>query len=148
MRRELEMKERGLIAISSLMYLAFAAAAAGVIFAAYMWVSNTWETRAGIKRGEKNITTKWDIAKEQQRAKDAAQAEQATKGLEVKNAKAKVVYRNITRNVDKIVERVSYRNICLDADGLRAANDAIRGAVGTTGEPDATVLTPSATDGR
>ena len=40
----------------------------------------------------------------------------------------RVVYQTITETVDRIVERPVYRNVCLDDDGVRALNAAIRGA--------------------
>lgn len=42
-------------------------------------------------------------------------------------ANAKVIYRRIVVEVDKIVERPVYRNQCLDADGLRILGAAIDG---------------------
>jgi hypothetical protein len=47
----------------------------------------------------------------------------------------RVVYKTITETVDKIVERPVYRNVCIDADGLRQLNAAITGRIATTGEP-------------
>lgn len=43
-------------------------------------------------------------------------------------ANAKVIYRKIFVEVDKIVERPVYRQQCLDADGLRILGAAIDGA--------------------
>ncbi|MGH7260147.1 MAG: hypothetical protein ACREI9_05630 [Nitrospiraceae bacterium] len=51
----------------------------------------------------------------------------ATK-LEKRNAETKVVFREITKTVDRIVERPTYRNVCLDDDGLRAVNAALAGS--------------------
>lgn len=41
---------------------------------------------------------------------------------------ADVVYREIVQEVEVIVERPVYRNVCLDADGLRALQRAINGS--------------------
>ncbi len=41
---------------------------------------------------------------------------------------AKVIYQQITVEVDKIVDRPVYRNQCLDADGLRQLGAAVDGA--------------------
>lgn len=38
-----------------------------------------------------------------------------------------VEYRTLTQQVDKVVVRPVYRNVCLDADGLRIANTALAG---------------------
>ncbi len=42
--------------------------------------------------------------------------------------KERVVYQTITETVDRIVERPVYRNVCLDADGLRELNAAVAGS--------------------
>lgn len=39
----------------------------------------------------------------------------------------KTVYRTITRDVEKVVTRDVYRNVCLDPDGVRIVNDALAG---------------------
>lgn len=64
-----------------------------------------------------------------QAAKDAeaAKINEASTGLETKNAEARVIYRTITRNVDREVEKPVYRNVCLETDGLALANAALMG---------------------
>lgn len=51
----------------------------------------------------------------------------------------RVVYQTITQTVDRIVDRPVYRNVCLDDDGVRAINAAVRGSDGNPGEPAAAV---------
>jgi len=68
----------------------------------------------------------------------------ASTKLEKGNADAKVVYRTITRDVDKVVDRVEYRDVCFDDDGLRLANDALRGTRTPVGGPDLTLPGPGA----
>ena len=80
-----------------------------------------------------------------QRAKEEKQVAQAETKKEVADAKAKVVYRTITRDVDKIVTRVEYRNVCLPPDGLQHARRAISGALTPAGEPDKPVPDAPAT---
>jgi hypothetical protein len=85
-----------------------------------------------------------DIIKEQA-AKAAAikaaaeQANQHAEELEKARAKREIIYRTITKRVDRIVDRPVYINDCLDDDGLRIANDALAGSATTAGEPDAAV---------
>jgi hypothetical protein len=55
------------------------------------------------------------------------QADEAAKSLEKDRGQTRTVYRTITQQVDKIVDRPVYRNVCLDADGLRLANAALGG---------------------
>jgi hypothetical protein len=68
-----------------------------------------------------------------QKTRDAlmAQADSAVASLETKNAATRVIYRTITQQVDKIVDRDVYRNVCFDDDGLRLANAALGGVAVT-----------------
>lgn len=77
-----------------------------------------------------------------QKDKDALKQNAPSVALEQSNADAKIVYRTITKTVDKIVERPVYRNVCLDDDGLRAANDALSGKTTAAGQPNSTVQQP------
>lgn len=66
---------------------------------------------------------------------------------DLENARAanSVVTRTIVRKVDKLVDRPIYRNVCLDSDGLHAANEALRNDTSDPGEPPARLppaLTP------
>lgn len=47
----------------------------------------------------------------------------------------RVVYEVITETVDKIIERPVYRNVCIDPDGLRSLNAAVRGSADDPGQP-------------
>lgn len=51
----------------------------------------------------------------------------------------RVVYEVVTETIDKIIERPVYRNICLDADGLRALNAAVNGSSEDSSKPSPTV---------
>jgi hypothetical protein len=77
------------------------------------------------------------------KAEEEKQAADASSKLEKDNAKAKVVYRTITKTVDKYIDRPIYRNVCLDADGLRDANAALSGALTPAGEPNKPLPKPS-----
>lgn len=68
---------------------------------------------------------------------EAKKANVASDTAEKVNAKDRVVYKTITQSVDKIVDRPIYRNICLDADGLREANSALARTLPDTGKPNA-----------
>jgi len=83
-----------------------------------------------------------DIIKEQQQAAAGllAAAEKANKHaeyLEKERAKREIIYRTITKKVDRIVDRPVYIRNCLDDDGLRMANEALTGAPAAVAEPDA-----------
>lgn len=99
----------------------------------------------GYQRGAGAVTAKWEQANREQREREAKQADVASQSVEAGNAKAKVVYRTITKEVDKVVDREVYRNVCLDADGLRIANTALNaGESPDPGKPDRPVPRPVA----
>lgn len=66
--------------------------------------------------------------------------------LEQSRHDRKTVYRTITRDVEKVVTRDVYRNVCLDDDGVRAINDALAGA--NSGQPDASLPAAAAAGGQ
>lgn len=70
---------------------------------------------------------------------ETAKDNTASAALVQQEEKARVVTRTITKTVDRIVEKPVYRNVCLDADGLHAANDALAGKATTPGQPDGAV---------
>jgi hypothetical protein len=126
------------------LYLAAAFAVALVLTAAYKYVDTHWETSAGIARGTKDKQAEWDAAVAEQRAKEQKAAESAVVKVEKENAKARVVYRTITRSVDKYIDRPVYRNVCFDTDGLRDAQAALSGALPATAKPDGRMPKPDA----
>lgn len=97
----------------------------------------------------------WNIQAWRYAAKDAqrieAQAERdrndrkaaqvASEGFENDKAKTEIKYRTITREVEKIIDRPVYRNICLDSGGLQLLREAI-GTTGNPGEPVSTLPRP------
>ena len=70
------------------------------------------------------------------KAQEEKQIATSTERKEAEDVKAKVVYKTITRDVDKVVTRVEYRNVCLPPDGLQHARRAISGALTPASEPD------------
>lgn len=83
-----------------------------------------------------------------QREAEIGKANMAATEKEKGDAKAKVVYRTITQTVDKYIDRPVYRNVCLDADGLRDANAALAGTSPVTAKPDSRVPQPLPAVGR
>lgn len=73
---------------------------------------------------------------QKQAKKELEQSGEASTKLEVKNAATKVIYKTITKSVDKYIDRPTYRNPCLDADGLRDANAALTGTATPPSEHD------------
>lgn len=83
-----------------------------------------------------------DIIKEQQAAAEAVaaaakQANMQAEELEKARADREIVYRTITKQVDRIVDRPIYRSDCIDDDGLQSINEAFTGAPAAASKPDA-----------
>lgn len=87
-----------------------------------------------------------DEATQKQRQAEIIQASNASAGFQHDNAKAQIVYRTITEEVEKIVDRPVYTGQCFDADGLRLANLALAGvpADANPSGPNPTVPGPDA----
>lgn len=71
---------------------------------------------------------------------DVKQGNDAAMELEAKKDERQIVYKTITKTVDRIVDRPVYRNECIDDDGLLAVNAALKGR--TPAKPDAAVQRP------
>ena len=136
---DMGMRQRGFIPIGLVLY-----AAAGLAILASLWAFH----HHGVNQGRAEIQTKWDAANKAQRDKEAQQAQAASTNLETGNAKDRIVTRTVTVQVDKIVERPVYRNVCLDPDGLCVARASIHGESADTCKPDKPVSSASRTGGR
>lgn len=66
----------------------------------------------------------------------------AAQQLEKARGEKRIVYRTITQSIDKYIDRPVYRNVCLDADGLRDANAALSGATLPAKPADSVPATP------
>ena len=98
--------------------------------------------------GADSVRLEWAEANRLQREAEAKKANEAATKLEVRNAKAKVIYRDRVRTVDKEVEKVVYRDTCLPPSGVCLANAAIRGESPASCKPSPAVPAPTALDGR
>lgn len=58
-------------------------------------------------------------------------AQAASTTYQQESANARIQYRTRWRTVETLVDRPVYRNVCLDADGLRELNAAIAGQPAT-----------------
>jgi len=98
------------------------------------WQVQSWRAdRAELKRVEQ---AKSDFLRREKAAYAPSVAHEQFK------EKERVAYVTIIETVERLVERPVYRNICLDADGVRAYNAAARGAAGDPGEPGPAVRAP------
>jgi hypothetical protein len=103
---------------------------------------------AGYRSGSNSVMNEWQTASREQRDREAKAGQKAAEKKETGDQKAKVIYRKITQEVERVVEKPVYRNVCLDPDGLRIARDAIRGQVSDPPKPDESVRPPARTSGR
>lgn len=81
----------------------------------------------GRSAGADVVRLEWEEANSLQRKREAATANEAALRLEGKREKDRIVYRDITKTVDKYIDRVELRNVCLDPVGVCLANAAISG---------------------
>ena len=121
-----------------LLYTVAALAVIGALGGLYYKVSND-----GYQRGKGEVQGRWDEANRVARAAEEKKAQAAATKTEAVRVEIRYRTKTITKEVDKIVDRPVYRNVCLDADGLRLARCAIRGQSADTCKPDKPV--PGAT---
>lgn len=81
----------------------------------------------------------------EKRRLDEKAANAGSTGFEQDRLKNETRTRTVYVHLDKIIDRPVYRSVCLDADGLRLLNSAIRRA-DDTGEPKGPLPGPAASD--
>jgi hypothetical protein len=79
-----------------------------------------------------------DLALRNYKAEETTAAVASTE-LETKKADADVVYKTITKTVNRVVLKPIYLHTCFDVDGVRAGNDALAGTAAAPGKPHASV---------
>lgn len=110
-----------------------AAAAAGI----GAWTVQDW-------RYESKEAERMEMAAKEQ-ARRADRIDTAAVGHERDRAEIHTRFVTITEEVERVVEKPVYRDVCLDADGLRVLTDAIGGA-DPAGQPARAVPGPGAAD--
>lgn len=98
--------------------------------------------------GADSVRVEWAEANRLQRESEAKKANEAATKLEVRHAKARVIYRTITQAVDREVEKVVYRDTCLLPSGVCLANAAILGKSTDSCVAGKPVPAPTTSDGR
>lgn len=86
--------------------------------------------------GADSVRLEWAEANRVQRENEQAQANKAAEKKEAGDAKARIVYRTITLEVERVVKNPVFNHVCLPDDGLSIARDAIRGAITPPPKPD------------
>ena len=96
---------------------------------------------AGLASGVKihaGLIAQRDLAEQQSAIKEQARRidkiDVAAVGHESDKAQIRTEFKTITKEVDRVVEKISYRHICFDDDGLRAVRAAI-GTASTASQP-------------
>lgn len=121
--------QRGTILVYGLLALAIIGVLSGIAWKIY-------------SAGQTAKQVEWEKAAAQQAKKETVQSTNAATQLEAENAQAKIVYKTITRKVDKYIDRPVYRDECFDADGLRDANAALSGQAAAPPRPDYSLPRP------
>jgi hypothetical protein len=103
---------------------------------------------AGYRSGSNSVMNEWQTASREQREREEKKAQKAAEKKETGDAKAKVVYRTITREVERVVKSPDFDRECLNPDGLRVARDAINGTLSDPAKPDQPLRPPARTSGR
>lgn len=79
-----------------------------------------------------------DLARQQKQQADSRalvrQIDKASEGYEADRSSAKTEFTTITKEVERVIEKPVYRNVCIDDDGLRQLERAAR-STGYSGEP-------------
>ncbi len=122
-------RQRGTILIYGLIALAIIGLLSGIAWKIY-------------SAGQTAKQAEWERASAQQARKETVQSTNAATQLEAENAQAKIVYKTITRTVDRYIDRPIYRAECFDADGLRDANAALSGQTASPPKPDYSLSRP------
>ena len=87
------------------------------------WQVQSWRYEA---RDKARIEAQLELDRNNRKATQAA-----SEGFENDRSKTNIKYVQIEVEVEKLIDRPVYRNVCYDTDGLRQLNEAIR----TTGDP-------------
>jgi hypothetical protein len=98
---------------------------------------------AGYRSGSNAVHDEWQTASREQRDRELKAGQKAAEKKEAGDAKAKIVYRTLTREVERVVKEPVFNHECLPADGLRIARDAIRGEIADSAKPDQPVRSPA-----
>lgn len=99
---------------------------------------------SGFLLGHHQATTEQRAAQLAQAKQIAAQADKASVIYQTKRAAAEVRIQTITEQVEHVIEKPVYRNVCLDADGVRLVNAA--SGVDAPGRPETAMRAASAAD--
>lgn len=89
--------------------------------------------------GKESVRLEWAEANATAREEEIQRSIMAAGALSADRAKRRTIIQERTEYVDKIVDRIVYRNVCLDPDGLRCLEEAILGKGSAGCKPDRAV---------
>ncbi len=113
------------------MSVLYAGIFAGVLGFAAGWQVNDWRHDAA----EAEHARQAKVAEDKQEAK----ADEAAASHEGVREQIRTEFQVIYRDRDRVVEKPVYRNVCIDADGLRLLRAAVAKPAKASGEPAPTV---------
>jgi hypothetical protein len=90
------------------------------------WQVQDWRHDSKVLKADQKIEVRQD--------ENISKAQVASTQFEVKQNETKTEFKTIYRDVEKIVYRPVYSNICFDADGLQLITKATQNTI-TTGKP-------------
>jgi len=91
------------------------------------WQIQDWRHDSKVLKADQKIEVRQD--------QNIDKAQVASTQFETKQNETKTEFKTIYRDVEKIVYRPVYNNICFDADGLQLITRATQNTI-TTGKPD------------
>lgn len=115
-----------------------AALIAGALAAGGAWRVQDW------RYGAKEAARLEEVARDRMRAEKNIDV--AATGYEKDKARIRTEFITITEEVERVIEKPVYRDVCLDADGLRVLSDAIRGPAPASSQPARTLSRPGSPD--
>ena len=91
------------------------------------WQVQDWRHDSKVLKADQKIEVRQD--------ENINKAQVASTQFEVKQSETKTEFKTIYRDVEKIVYRPIYTNICFDADGLQLVTRSVENTI-TTGKTD------------
>lgn len=102
----------------------------GALAGGSAWGGWKWRDMRAAQQDAQRLEAAAEIERER-----AHQAAAAAGGHEADKTRLRTEFVTITETVSHVIEKPVYRNVCLDADGLRALSQAVGAGTAAPGEP-------------
>lgn len=116
-----------------------------VIFIAGLLSGSTAAWRVQAWRHDSAVLAAQEQTRETEKMRRQA-VTNAARYYEVDKVRIRTEFVPITQEVERVIEKPVYLNVCLDDDGLRVLSGAISRANGVAGKPASAVSSASGTD--